>query len=113
MMAAGNPDHAFEDFDENTRATTFYTTGTTGNPEGVYYSHRQLVLHTPGALAGLAAAGSQGRFHRSACKLRSSLPHAPSAARLSPRRRDHRRQQPRRHPSARPSGVLQRLRSDL
>ncbi len=30
----------------NTRATTFYTTGTTGLPKGVYYSHRQLVLHT-------------------------------------------------------------------
>ncbi|OUL48817.1 long-chain fatty acid--CoA ligase [Pseudomonas aeruginosa] len=28
------------------KATTFYTTGTTGNPKGVYFSHRQLVLHT-------------------------------------------------------------------
>jgi fatty-acyl-CoA synthase len=36
----------FTDFDENTRATTFYTTGTTGMPKGVYFSHRQLVLHT-------------------------------------------------------------------
>jgi len=36
----------FPDFDENTIATTFYTTGTTGNPKGVYFSHRQLVLHT-------------------------------------------------------------------
>ncbi|MDX5439411.1 MAG: fatty acid--CoA ligase [Alteromonadaceae bacterium] len=36
----------FPDFDENSVATTFYTTGTTGNPKGVYFSHRQLVLHT-------------------------------------------------------------------
>ncbi|WP_036565399.1 fatty acid--CoA ligase [Oceanospirillum beijerinckii] len=36
----------FPDFDENSIATTFYTTGTTGNPKGVYFSHRQLTLHT-------------------------------------------------------------------
>ena len=36
----------FPDFDENQAATMFYTTGTTGNPKGVSYSHRQLVLHT-------------------------------------------------------------------
>lgn len=42
----------FSDFDERTVATTFYTTGTTGDPKGVAYSHRQLVLHTMGILAG-------------------------------------------------------------
>tara|TARA_B100000674_G_C37961498_1_gene972235 strand:+ start:1109 stop:2740 length:1632 start_codon:yes stop_codon:yes gene_type:complete len=36
----------FEDFDENSIATTFYTTGTTGEPKGVLFTHRQLVLHT-------------------------------------------------------------------
>jgi fatty-acyl-CoA synthase len=46
LLAAGDPAHRFPDFDENTRATTFYTTGTTGLPKGVYYSHRQIVLHT-------------------------------------------------------------------
>ena len=64
MLDAVNPGHTFEDFDEGTRATTFYTTGTTGDPKGVYYSHRQLVLHTLGAMAGLASGGAQGRFHR-------------------------------------------------
>jgi fatty-acyl-CoA synthase len=34
-----------DDLDENTKATTFYTTGTTGLPKGVYFSHRQIVLH--------------------------------------------------------------------
>jgi len=53
LLAAGDPAHVFPDFDENTRATTFYTTGTTGNPKGVYYTHRQLVLHTLNGLAML------------------------------------------------------------
>jgi fatty-acyl-CoA synthase len=46
LLRDADPAHAFPDFDENTRATTFYTTGTTGLPKGVYYSHRQIVLHT-------------------------------------------------------------------
>ena len=33
----------------------FYTTGTTGNPKGVYFSHRQLVLHTLGLATGLGS----------------------------------------------------------
>lgn len=36
----------FPNFDENTVATLFYTTGTTGEPKGVFFTHRQLVLHT-------------------------------------------------------------------
>jgi fatty-acyl-CoA synthase len=46
LLAAASPKYTFEDFDENSVATTFYTTGTTGNPKGVYFTHRQLVLHT-------------------------------------------------------------------
>lgn len=46
MMAEAHPDYEFPEFDENSVATTFYTTGTTGNPKGVYFTHRQLVLHT-------------------------------------------------------------------
>ncbi|SEQ48436.1 fatty-acyl-CoA synthase [Pseudomonas sp. NFACC02] len=46
LLAAASPKYDFEDFDENSVATTFYTTGTTGNPKGVYFTHRQLVLHT-------------------------------------------------------------------
>ena len=46
LLAAAPSQYAFADFDENSIATTFYTTGTTGNPKGVYFSHRQLVLHT-------------------------------------------------------------------
>ncbi|MFV9683518.1 fatty acid--CoA ligase [Pseudomonas sp. NY15367] len=46
LLAAASAHYDFADFDENSVATTFYTTGTTGNPKGVYFTHRQLVLHT-------------------------------------------------------------------
>lgn len=46
LLAASDTTYEFADFDENSVATTFYTTGTTGNPKGVYFTHRQLVLHT-------------------------------------------------------------------
>lgn len=64
LLAEASPSFDFPDFDENTRATTFYTTGTTGFPKGVFFSHRQLVLHTLGAIAALGTPLSQGRFHR-------------------------------------------------
>ncbi|WP_460971191.1 fatty acid--CoA ligase [Spirosoma migulaei] len=51
LLKEASPDYDFPDFDENTWATTFYTTGTTGNPKGVYFSHRQLFMHTMGLLA--------------------------------------------------------------
>lgn len=57
--------YEFADFDENSVATMFYTTGTTGNPKAVYFSHRQLVLHT---LAGAMAFGS----YDSVCRFRSN-----------------------------------------
>ncbi|HIJ75970.1 MAG TPA: fatty acid--CoA ligase [Deltaproteobacteria bacterium] len=52
-------DYDFPDFNENSKATTFYTTGTTGAPKGVYFSHRQLVLHTLG-VGAFQARASQG-----------------------------------------------------
>lgn len=64
LLAAASDDYDFPDLDENTRATTFYTTGTTGLPKGVYFSHRQLVLHTLAVAAQLGTAPTQGRLHR-------------------------------------------------
>lgn len=63
LSAAAAPDFPFEDFDENAVATTFYTTGTTGHPKGVCFTHRQIVLHTlaaKGAFGGSAHAASLG-----------------------------------------------------
>jgi fatty-acyl-CoA synthase len=62
LLAASNPGFEFLDFDENARATTFYTTGTTELPKGVYFSHRQLVLHTM-AFRGALHGKGQGRFN--------------------------------------------------
>ncbi len=64
LLLSGSSHYDFPDFDENTRATTFYTTGTTGLSKGVYFSHRQLVLHTLGTATALAMAPQQGRLHR-------------------------------------------------
>ncbi|HEY5513297.1 MAG TPA: AMP-binding protein, partial [Geomonas sp.] len=64
LLAAASPEFQFADFDENTRATTFYSTGTTGMPKGVYFSHRQLVLHTLGVLSVLGSVTSHGSFRR-------------------------------------------------
>jgi fatty-acyl-CoA synthase len=64
LLAEGDPAHEFADFDENTRATLYYTTGTTGAPKGVFFSHRQLVLHCLTVLATVSQAAENGRFTR-------------------------------------------------
>ena len=64
LLAKSSEQLDFPDFDENTRATTFYTTGTTGNPKGVYYSHRQLMLHTLAMLGTWASSAAHQRLHR-------------------------------------------------
>lgn len=64
QLAHASGYYDFPEFDENTRATTFYTTGTTGLPKAVYFSHRQLVLHTLATATGLSASPQAQRFHR-------------------------------------------------
>ncbi len=47
LLAAAEPfTGTFEVEDENTAAAMCYTSGTTGNPKGVVYSHRSAVLHS-------------------------------------------------------------------
>ena len=62
MLAAAPASYDFPDLDENTKATTFYTTGTTGDPKGVHFTHRQLVLHTLSLTIAAGAYETIGRF---------------------------------------------------
>jgi fatty-acyl-CoA synthase len=62
MISGAAPTYDFPDLDENTKATTFYTTGTTGDPKGVHFTHRQLVLHTFAVALALGAYDFIGRF---------------------------------------------------
>lgn len=63
LLARADPGFAFPELAEDTRATTFYTTGTTGLPKGVYFSHRQLVLHTLAGRQAMSGTG-HGRFNQ-------------------------------------------------
>ncbi len=45
LLAEGDADFPWAAFDENTACGLCYTSGTTGNPKGVLYSHRSNVLH--------------------------------------------------------------------
>src|SRR5260221_1740250 len=52
LLAAETADYAWPDLDENTASSLCYTSGTTGNPKGVLFSHRSTVLHSLGVCLG-------------------------------------------------------------
>jgi fatty-acyl-CoA synthase len=49
LLAAQDDRYDWPSFDENTASSLCYTSGTTGNPKGVLYSHRSTVLHAMAA----------------------------------------------------------------
>ena len=54
LVAAASADYDWPQLDENAASTLCYTSGTTGNPKGVLYSHRSTILH---AFAACSADG--------------------------------------------------------
>ncbi len=50
LLAAEEPGYDYPELDERAAAAMCYTSGTTGNPKGVAYSHRSAFLHSMAAL---------------------------------------------------------------
>jgi fatty-acyl-CoA synthase len=46
LVGAESDDFTWPELDENTASSLCYTSGTTGNPKGVLYSHRSTVIHS-------------------------------------------------------------------
>jgi fatty-acyl-CoA synthase len=59
LLAAAEPAFGWPDLDERSAAAMCYTSGTTGLPKGVVYSHRSAYLHSMGACLGNAFAISE------------------------------------------------------
>ncbi len=82
LVASGDSGFAWPRFDENTACGMCYTSGTTGNPKGVVYSHRSNVLHAMSSCAGDALGISSTdvwmpvvpMFHANAWSLAFSVP---------------------------------------
>ena len=51
LAAAASDHYDWPQFDENAASSLCYTSGTTGNPKGVLYSHRSTVLHAVASVA--------------------------------------------------------------
>ncbi len=60
LLKNASPDYPWPNLDENEAAAMCYTSGTTGNPKGVLYSHRAIYLHS----LGLSMADSFGISER-------------------------------------------------
>ena len=62
LVNSAMADYSFPELDENTKAVTFYTTGTTGDPKGVCYSHRHIVLHAMATALSVCSPGGSQRL---------------------------------------------------
>ena len=52
LLAKEKPEYEWPDIDERSAAAMCYTSGTTGDPKGVAYSHRSTYLHSMAATSG-------------------------------------------------------------
>jgi len=59
LLAAEEPGFVYPELEERSAAAMCYTSGTTGNPKGVTYSHRSTYLHSFGIVSAQAMAFSQ------------------------------------------------------
>ncbi len=67
LLAAEEPGYGWPDVDERSAAAMCYTSGTTGDPKGVVYSHRSTFLHAMSRqhhLGARARRSGQGARHR-------------------------------------------------
>jgi fatty-acyl-CoA synthase len=87
ILAAGGADIVWPEFDENAACALCYTSGTTGDPKGVLYSNRAMVLHALFVLASCGASLRNGArilpvvplFHANAWGLPYAAPLAGAA----------------------------------
>lgn len=64
LVSQADAGYDFPELHEDTKAVTFYTTGTTGDPKGVCYSHRHIVMHAMATGMSLCSPMGEQRLHR-------------------------------------------------